>query len=579
MSKKWELKSESKAKELEGLPDLIKTLLTNRAVTSLTEANQIVAPNYDDNLHDPYLLTDMKKAVKRIVKAVSHQENILIFGDYDADGVPASAILAEFFTQIGHHNFKVYLPDRHTEQYGLSLKNIKAFAKEGVTLLITVDCGISNIAEIKLANKLGLEVIVTDHHTVPKVLPEALAVINPKRLRDKYPYKHLAGAGVAFKLVQALITEPKFIDSIPVGWEKWLLDLVAIATISDMVPMTGENKVLTKFGLIVLTKTKRLGLQALYRNLKLKPKFITEDDVGFMIAPRLNSAGRMSHPLWAYKLLVTKDEVEARTIIKHLEGKNNLRRDLVTEIIATVDKKYQQTKLPNVLVVGDKDWGLGVLGLAAARLVEKYDRPVFVWALNGKGEIKGSCRSDGRINVMDLMTEANQKKLFLNYGGHNFAGGFSLSETKTNDLEIALQTAIKKVKKSAIEESLVADQVLDLVDIAWPLFREMNKLAPFGMDFSKPVFWFKDLEIKTSRGFGKAGGHVEIIFKQTAGLEIGAIAFFACAGPDLFTSDDHIWTGVSLKPGRRVDILASIEQSTFKFKPELRLHLIDVRQS
>ena len=578
MKKQWRLKTGSVSNIFEGIvSELTTTILINRGVKDIETITTIVQPDYDEHLHDPFLLTDMAKAVKRIIEAINNQQLIMIFGDYDADGVPAAAILAEFLKKIGYNYYDVYIPHRHNEQYGLSLKLIEKFEKQKINLIITVDCGISNMAEITRANELGIDVIVTDHHLPPAKLPPALAIINPKRLDDDYPYKFLAGAGVAFKLVQGLVKSGHFMMIEP-GWEKNLLDLVAIATVADMVPITGENKTLVKFGLIILKMTKRIGLLELFRVLKLKQKFLTEDDIGFMIGPRLNSAGRMSHASQAFLLLVTDKEEEARTIVAHLEEKNKERRSLVTSILLTAKELLDDKKIPPVVVIGNPDWSLGVLGLAAARLAESLSRSVFVWAQNGNGEIKGSCRSDGKVNVVELMAVANQDGFFSDYGGHAFAGGFSLTSDNIKDLSIKLNEAYKKAPKTEVIEEEDVDCQLSLDDITWPLQKELDKLGPYGLDFPKPVFWLSNLIILTAKSFGKEGGHVELKFTKTSGEIVTAIAFFACEG-QLNFDQGHIWPGVNLTPGRQLDILVNIEKSTFKYRPELRLRIVDLRQS
>jgi single-stranded-DNA-specific exonuclease len=242
MQKLWRLKSTSTANDFEAMfPDISRAILSNRNIDSQAEVETILTPSYERDLHDPFLLLDMDKAVERILRAIKDNEKILVFGDYDADGVPATTLLVSFFKKISFKNLDTYIPDRHNEQYGLSIATIEKFSEDKVDLIVTVDCGVSNVEEIKRANELGIDVVVTDHHTVPEVIPEALAVINPKRPGSLYPYKYLSGTGVAFKLVQALIKKGNF-DDIPLGWEKWLLDLVAIATVSDMVPITEKIK-------------------------------------------------------------------------------------------------------------------------------------------------------------------------------------------------------------------------------------------------------------------------------------------------------------------------------------------------
>ncbi len=579
MQKLWRLKNVPTTNDFKAvLPDISRAILSNRNIVSQAEVETILAPNYECDLHDPFLLIDMDKAVERILRAIKDNEKILVFGDYDADGVPATTLLVSFFKKIGFENLETYIPDRHNEQYGLSISTVEKFKEAKVNLIVTVDCGVSNVEEIKRANELGVDVVVTDHHTVPEVIPEALAVINPKRPDSLYPYKYLSGTGVAFKLVQALIKQGNFTD-IPVGWEKWLLDLVAIATVSDMVPITGENKTLVNFGLKVLRKTKRRGLLSLFNVLKLKPEHLQEDDIGFMIGPRINSAGRMTHANEALKLLLSEDDVEAVAIAKGLEANNKNRRNQVEEILITADKELADKEPGSVIVCGNDSWGLGVLGLAAGRIAEKYKRTTFVWARNGNGEIKGSCRSDGAVNVVELMNEANKKKIFLDFGGHDFAGGFSLTEANLKKLPEVLKKALVKLPKTEVVAELEADMKLQFSDITWSNYGEVERLAPYGIDFPKPVFWFTNLTIESVKEFGKTGGHLEVKFTDSDGMSFSAIAFFAChPKTDFSHPDNHFWSGVTLAPGRKVEILAHIEKSTFKWKPELRLRIVDMRK-
>ncbi len=578
MQNVWHLPNKKqKTKYDRSLSEIVQNILANRNIVTTEEVEKILQPDYYRDLHDPFLMKDMKKAVTRILKAIKKEEKILIFGDYDADGVPATAILVCFLEKIGFTNFETYIPDRHNEQYGLSQEVIEKFAEEKFNLIITVDCGVSNVEEIKKARKLGLDVVVTDHHTVPEKMPQAVAVVDPKRADDTYPYKYLSGTGVAFKLVQALIKQGRF-EAIAPGWEKWLLDLVAIATVADMVPITGENKVLVNFGLRVLQKTRRLGLLSLFNALKLKLNYISEDDIGFMIGPRINSAGRMTHANDALNLMLATDEVAAMKIAAGLEANNKARRNQVEEILVTVDKIYATKPVLDVIVCGADDWGLGVLGLAAGRVSEKYGRTTFIWARNGNGDIKGSCRSNGSINVVELMTLASREGLFLDFGGHEAAGGFSLSGAKLDQLETILNKVFSQLPQKEVVAELEADMVLEFGDINWGTYKEIERLAPYGIDFPKPVFWFKNLTLASVKEFGKTGGHLELKFTDSAGVSFVAIAFFAChPKTDLENPENHFWPGVTLKLGKKVEILAHVEKSTFKWKPELRLRIVDIK--
>lgn len=531
-------------------------------------------PSYERDVHDPFLLKDMDKAVERILTAVKNNEKVTIFGDYDADGVPATALLSTVFTWIGFTNFNIYIPDRHNEAFGLSNEAIKKFADDGTKLIITVDCGITDDEEVKLANDLGMEVIITDHHLPPAELPPAVAVVDPKRADCNYPYKNLCGTGVAFKLAQAILAQGDFEsvnDGRPAcrpGREKWLLDLVAIATVADMVPMTGENRAFTHFGLTVLAHNRRPGLAALARVLRLKPRFITEDDIGFSLGPRINSASRMSHASEAYELLMSRDTVLADKIAKDLEARNTERRSSVDEILETANNLIEEqgeTQGEGVLVVGEPSFSLGVLGLTASRLVEKHKKPVFVWGVNGVGEVKGSCRSDGSINVVNLMAEAGGREYFTDYGGHVMAGGFSLPIGKETELAERLNVAYADLDKDEVERTIFYDEELLLDNISDRLYDRLREYGPFGPENEKPLFLLKNLLISEVKMFGNGGLHLELKFKNTAGQLIPAVGFF-------FNKD------LAFAPGERVDLLANLERSHFRWRPELRLRIVDIRK-
>ena len=583
MTKDWQLAKEPTVgalKNLSAYSVLIQKLLFYRGIKNQAVAERFLHPDYDQNLHDPFLLKDMAVAVKRILLAIKHNEKIIIFGDYDADGIPGTAIIASFFKQISFNNYEAYIPDRHHESYGLNKTAVEKFAGQEVKLIITVDCGISNFEEIKLADKLGMEVIVTDHHLAPEKIPLAIAVVDAKRGDDTYPFKMLSGAGVAFKLVLALAKEGNF--DLPAGWEKWLLDLVAISTISDMVPLEDENRTLAFYGLKVLRKTKRLGLINLLAVAKVDQSSLTEDDIGFLIGPRLNSASRMSNASEAYDLLMTSDEAEARAIAEHLEKQNKDRKEVVERIIREVTEKLASRDLPKIIVIGNENWGLGVLGLASSRLVEKYDRPVFLWSQNGNGEIKGSCRSDGTINVVELMTAVGPD-FFIDFGGHVMAGGFSLVLAKQEELAVRLLGAWEKVSREEKIEKIVAEAELAIDDINLSLAEEILALGPFGVGNPKPVFLFRNLKIAEVRSFGNSGLHLELKFLQTNRRLVSAIGFFMCI-PTFFAEkfdghNGHKFSEVVLDPGQQIDLLASIEKSNFRGREEIRLRIVDIRHS
>lgn len=551
------------------LDDLLEILLTRRGISS-DERERFLHPSYERDLHDPFLFSHMERATERILSGIARGEQIAIFGDYDADGVPGTAVLASWFRKVGAPA-RIYIPNRHTEDYGLSERALRELAGGSVTLLITVDCGISNAAEVALAKELGMDVIITDHHLPPEILPDAYAILNPKCDGENYPFKELSGAGVAFKFVQALVRCPDAPAVGGVNWEKWLLDLVAIATISDMVPLSGENRALAYFGLSVLRQTRRPGLRALLNELRVNPAELTEDDIGYLIGPRINSASRMSHAMHAFTLLMTEDMREAQALARELEAQNRERKELVEVIMEHAHGLLDASTLPSLIVVGHGGWSLGVLGLAASRLVETYHRPVFVWGINEDGFMKGSCRSDGTVNVVELMRSVGEGGLFANYGGHREAGGFMVAEGREHELAERLIAAYELLKKPAsLNGGIKTDCTLSLSDVTQDTYNIIIRLAPFGMGNEKPLFLFEGVEVAGVRNFGVKNAHVELLVRSAtcpARGVVPAIGFFARRTvPHAHTLKECDW----------VDVVAHLDRSTYRSRPTLRLRLVDV---
>ncbi|MFH1456977.1 MAG: single-stranded-DNA-specific exonuclease RecJ [Patescibacteria group bacterium] len=552
-------------KELDQWPELVRHLLFYRGIKTKKDAEKFLNPDYEKHLHDSFKMLNMDKAVERILRAIKNNEKIVVFGDYDADGVCASAIFYEFFKKIDFKNFHFHIPDRHLDGYGLTQEAINEFVEQKFNLIITLDCGITDVKEVEIANKAGIDVIIADHHLPPKKLPSAYAIIDAKQEKDKYLFKDLCGAGVAFKVVQALIkngNESMGWHIVP-GWEKWLLDLVVIATVADMVPLVDENRTLVFYGLKVLEKTNRTGLLAFFRRFEINPKNVNEDDIAFMIAPKINIASRMDHANTSFNLLTTESSGEANWIAGHLEGLNNERRILVDKMIDKIDEKIKKDGLTEVLVEGDLSWNPGVLSILANRLVENYNRPVFLWGKGEAREIKGSGRSDGSINLVNLMNFL-PKGLLIESGGHAFAAGFSLKSGKENEFKDQIIKAYKKAKKTKTEnEFLQIDKEINIDEVSWEFYEKIEFLKPFGVENPKPVFKFSDLEIFNVKKFGGGGLHLQLDFKNSNGEKIPAIGFFM--------------NGDKFLAGQKIDLVASLEKSTFRNSLELRLRIIDVK--
>jgi single-stranded-DNA-specific exonuclease len=563
-------------KELGAYPEFVRRLLFYRNITDADAAKAFLNPDYKP--HDPFLLKGMKEAARRLLSALKNNERITIFSDYDADGIPGAVVLHDFFKKIGYRNFAVYIPSRHSEGFGLNDEAIKEIASGGTKLIITVDCGIADAKEVALARSLGVEVIVTDHHTPTDGIPEAVAVVDPKQKGCGYPFKELCGAAVAFKLVQALcsrLRSPLEIGNwkleIPattfsIEWEKWLLDMVGIATLSDMVPLVGENRMFARFGLAVLRKSPRPGLNALFGALRLNRRTLSEDDIVFSISPRLNAASRMGDPMDAFKLLAANDEVEAIRLAKSLEHLNNERKGVVAGIIKEIKHTAKERNLAEkrVVVVGNPVWKPALLGLAAGTIAEEFGKPVFLWGRDTETTFKGSCRSGGGINVLELMEKAGD--IFLEYGGHAGAGGFLVSFDEIHHLENDLEKAVVQCGLAAEDDDSIADAVLRLSKLDWNIVSHLEQLSPFGEGNPKPLFLIEKAAVNEIRHFGKNNVHTALRFQKNDSETIEAISFF--------TTPDN-W-GKPVDVGREISLLAHIEQSHFRGEPEIRLRIKEI---
>ena len=573
--------------------ELLRTLLEKRGITDEAKADIFLNPDYNRDLHDPFLMRDMEKACVRLYEAIENKEKIVIYADYDCDGIPGAVILSDLFKKLGMsievypHTINkdsvwVYIPQRNSEGYGLNLEAIKKFAESNVKLLITIDLGITAVAEVAQAEVDGIDVIVTDHHIPQEVLPRAYAILNPKiggvskddtphDSAESYPEKMLCGAGVVFKFMQGFLKKYGEYFKIREGSEKWMLDMAGLATLSDMVPLVGENRVIAYFGMKVFKKSPRPGLQKLLAKMNIDQRYISEDDIGFMVTPRLNAASRMDDPMRAFELLATEDEVEAGILADHLSKINDERKTIVTGIMREVNKKFNKSAervIREVIVIGDSKWRVGILGLVAGKICDEYRKPVFVWGKDENDCIKGSCRSDGSVSVVELMTATRES--FIDFGGHELAGGFTVENEKIHFLEEALSGNFDKLKKiPGVGNDKINYDVkssLDIVNIKnW---REIEKLAPFGFGNPKPVFLFEDAKIEKIKKFGKngSGEHLEITFSDQNKNKAIAISFFS--NVDSFKN--------TLSEGLNVNLLATFDLSRFRGREELRLRIEDI---
>ena len=571
-------------KELEDYDDLTAALLARRGVTTSAEAEAFLSPSYEDHLDDPMLMKDMPKAVERIVQAINSGERIAVWSDYDCDGIPGGVVLHDFFKKI-EANFCNYIPHRHHEGFGLNNGGIDTLKADNVSLIITVDCGIADVACVAYANSLGMDVIVTDHHLPGETLPSAFAIVDPKQEGETYSYKDFCGGGIAWKLVTAMIgletseTKPSFKgrELIKDGWEKWLLDMAGLSTIADMVPLTGENRVIAKYGLIVMRKSPRIGFQKLCKVARVDQRTMTEDDVGFMIAPRVNAASRMGDAIDAFRLFTTEDEVEADMLAKKLEATNRSRRASSAAVTKQVherleERKEQGVQVPDVIVMGNPEWRPGLLGLVANSVAEEYQRPVFLWGREGSNILKGSCRA-GRpdVHLLKLM-QAAPADTFIDFGGHRASGGFSVQEDAIHSLEERLNTAYATMSMAELDEQEQADGELAISSATPQFLKILDRLAPFGMGNPKPTFVLREVLIDELSWFGKTGEHLRLRVSPT-GLEfetksIEGITFYAKRqlGKALDT----------LEKGKNTTLLVTLERDTFTRGQPVRLRIVSI---
>ena len=491
-----------------GLGPEVARLLYSRGVKDQEALSHFLTPTLDD-LHDPYLLHDMDKAVERIRRAIEDGEFILIYGDYDADGMTSASIVKESLEQLGAE-VAVYLPNRFTDGYGPNASVYKYFIEQqGISLIVTVDNGVAGHEAIDLAQSMGVDVIVTDHHSMPEVLPDAYAIVHPEHPDADYPFKHLAGCGVAFKLACALLEEVQV----------ELLDLVAIGTIADMVSLTDENRIMVQYGLEVLRNTQRMGLQEMFNIAGIARNDVTEETVGFQLAPRLNALGRLDDPNPAIDLLTGFDDEEAHDIALMIHEKNEERKEIVQAIYQEAKAMVDPAK--KVQILAKEGWNPGVLGIVAGRLLEELGQTVIVLNLED-GRAKGSARSIEALDIFEALDP--HRNLFIAFGGHAGAAGMTLEADKLDTLSEVLESyVLDKGLDATTKNNLSLDEELDLEALTIDVVKNFERLAPFGMDNQKPVFYIRDFQIENARAMGASNAHLKLkISRGTSNFEVVA---------------------------------------------------------
>lgn len=551
-------------------------LLYRRNIRTQEAIDEFLNPDYGQDLHDPFLFKQMPVAVERVMQAIHLKEPITIHGDYDADGLSGAVILFSTLKFLGAETMNVYLPDREKEGYGLNANTVQYLHAQGTKLIITCDCGISNAEEIKQARALGVDVIVTDHHTQRGDLPPAI-ILHPKVLGENYPFKELAGGGVAFKFAQGLLRTAK--TGKPAkeaasydAFEKWLLDMVAISSVADMVPLTGENRTLVKYGLTVLSKARRLGIRAILQKAGLFPPQkgkelrLTTYEVGFIIGPRLNAAGRMDHANAAFGALMAQEEPQALQLAENLEQTNKNRQVVTEKMLYEALRQIgdiDRTK-PQAIVVYDPTWSVGVAGLIASRILDRFHLPVFVLA-EINGQIAGSGRS---IEGYDCVQALNaMKDLFAKYGGHARACGFTLVENyKLDEFKKRASAYARKVlSDEEVVPKLVIDGAVKINQLTWDFYEQIQLFEPFGMGNQQPKFLSAGVEIVDVSTVGADGSHLRLSVTQDHSIYRKCIAF-----------RQGKWAE-SLRIGDKIDLVYYLDVNEWKGKRDLQLKVVEIR--
>lgn len=544
---------------------LIEALLENRGILGDKEKTDFLNVDYG-KLHSPFLFGQMEKAAKRIWEAVENKEKILIYGDYDADAVTASAVLMRMFESLGIKP-QFYIPDRFTEGYGLNLGAFRQFKEQGVNLIITVDCGTNSVGEAEFCAANGIDIIITDHHEITGDLPGAYALINPKNPSDKYPYHELTGVGVAFKLACAVLSDSSK-HNLPEGYEKWLLDLVAIGTVADCHSLMGENRILVKYGLQVMAKTKWIGLKALLEIAGYGGKTLDTYTLGFIIAPRINAAGRLEHAGIALEMLLANDLRDAMELARRLEQLNSKRQMLTETVMSEAREQLTLIAERKILLASGSNWPKGVVGLVAGKLTEEFNRPVLVLE-RGDEESTGSARSVNGFNIVEALNFS--KSVLVKYGGHAQAAGFTL---RTEHIEIfykkLLDFADEKMNDREAEKIIEIDAEARGDDLNMRNFEIIEMFQPFGVENPAPRFMASGAEVRQAAAVGKDGKHLQLTV-AVPGNE--GVRIMKCIGFGFGRAAQ------TLTQGKKIDIVFELIADLWNGRKELKLRIIDFREA
>ena len=563
MNKKWEcieldndkIKNVEKIENEYGISNLLAKILVNKNLIKKEDIDLFLKPTRHD-FHNPYLMPDMALAVDRIIKAINNKEKILIYGDYDVDGITSITVVKNFLLERGA-NVTQYIPNRLNEGYGLNKDAIKKISDDAVNLIITVDCGISGIEEVDYANSLGLEVIVTDHHEVGEVLPNAIAVVDAKRKDSTYPFRELAGVGVGFKLIQAIAQRLELEEK---EYLKYL-DIVCIGTISDIVPLVDENRVIAKLGLKLVEVTKNVGLKALLEASGYKK--IDSFTVSFGLAPRINACGRMGKEKEALNLFLTQDENEAKKIALRLNEYNKERQDIEKRIYEdAVNNIEKSEKNKQVLVLGSEKWHHGVIGIVASKITDLYFKPSILICFE-EDEGKGSGRSIPGFDLYESLTNCSEN--LEKFGGHSMAVGVTLKKENFEKFKEEFEKYAQNSNICDIIPIIKIDEEITLEDINIKAVEELNMLEPFGEANKMPLFMYKNLKIHSIRTLSE-GKHIKLTLKDN-NFYIDSIGF----------NLGHLAEEYQI--GDKVDVVGSLEINRFNGRESVQINLKDLRKS
>jgi len=549
---KWNVRNQA-----DGL-DLLERIVFGRFGES-ADIDAFLRPNF--KLGDPFLLPDMEKAVQRIIKAIEDKEKIVVFGDYDVDGVSATALLWEFFRYLGI-DIDVHIPDRFSEGYGLGESVLNNIFASGTTLLITVDCGIRDVDLIKKMTLKGYDIIVTDHHSVGDVIPDCVAVVNPKRANNLYPEVNLAGVGVAYALARAVLQKLGVAVDKRELFEKWHLDIVAIGTVADLMPLTGENRVIVRYGLKTLQRTKKIGLKKMMDLTGMEPAKIDSRSIGFVLGPRLNAAGRIDKAMAAFDVLTEREEMEVNILVKNLDDYNRERRNMTDQIINDIVENMED-HVPLVIVEADESWSRGVVGLVASRIVDKYYRPAFIAQIEDD-KIVGSVRGMEGINVVKILDRLSD--LLDHYGGHSMAGGFSLEKNKWGQFKARLASIVEElIDPDNLEREIMIDAVTEIRELNLDLWQKWLMMEPYGLGNEEPVLLSNNIKLVNKRIIGKTGEHLKLSF-EGGGKYIDALWWKSAN-----------WDN-ELEIGGRYDVVYKIGLNEYRDRKKIEMTLLDIKK-